>query len=136
MKYYTIGQLAKLVKQTPVTIRYYERIGLIPKSRRSAGGFRLYPESLIRRFYLIQNAKLVGFDLSEIKHLIDLETSQSSSEPIKRCIQQKISDIETKIKGLQRIKRALTDWEKDCDGHVPINECPIIKALYYCPDQE
>jgi DNA-binding transcriptional MerR regulator len=130
MKYYTIGKLAKLVQQTPVTLRYYEKIGLIPISKRSEGGFRLYPESLISYFYFIQNAKLIGFDLNEIKLLLDLETNQSPSQQIKLRMQQKISHIDTKIKGLQRIKRALMRWEQACDGHVPIAECPILEALY------
>lgn len=135
MKYYKIGKLAKLVQQTPVTIRYYEKIGLIPKARRSEGGFRLYPETLIRRFAFIQNAKLIGFDLSEIKNLLDLETYQSSSLPIKLNMQQKISQIETKIKGLQRIKHALMGWEQACEGSVSMAECPILEALYHCPEE-
>ncbi|EDP45681.1 heavy metal-responsive transcriptional regulator [Rickettsiella grylli] len=134
MKYYTIGNLAKLVQQTPVTIRYYEKIGLIPKSKRSEGGFRLYPESLLRRFYFIQNAKLIGFDLNEIKNLLDLEMNQSSSQPVKLEIQQKISQIENKIKSLQRIKHALMGWEQACDGNISIAECPILEALYHCPE--
>ncbi|WP_339051525.1 MerR family DNA-binding transcriptional regulator [Rickettsiella endosymbiont of Xylota segnis] len=134
MKYYTIGKLAKLVQQTPVTIRYYEKIGLIPMSKRSVGNFRLYPESLVRYFYFIQNAKLVGFDLNEIKCLLDIETNQLPSLQIKLRMQQKISYIETKIKGLQRIKQALMDWEKVCDGSVSITECPILKTLYLPPE--
>ncbi|MFN3233857.1 MAG: MerR family transcriptional regulator [Gammaproteobacteria bacterium] len=63
----TIGQLAKLTNTTPVAIRYYEREGLIPKSTRSKGGYRLYPKELVPRFYFIQNAKSVGFSLDEIK---------------------------------------------------------------------
>ncbi len=112
MKYYTIGKLAKLVRQTAVTIRYYEKIGLLPKSKRSEGGFRLYPESIIPRFYFIQNAKFIGFDLTEIKNLLDLEMNQSSTRLIKREMQQKIAHIETKLKNLQRIKQSLIDLEK------------------------
>ncbi|MFZ0219566.1 MAG: heavy metal-responsive transcriptional regulator [Candidatus Aquirickettsiella sp.] len=134
MNYYTIGKLAKLVQKTPVTIRYYEKIGLIPESKRSEGGFRLYPESLIRRFYFIQNAKLIGFDLNEIKNLLNLETNQSPSQQIKSCMQQKISHIEAKIKGLQRIKQALMHWEQDCDGNITIAECPILQTLYLPPE--
>ncbi|MGC1853936.1 MAG: heavy metal-responsive transcriptional regulator [Candidatus Aquirickettsiella sp.] len=134
MNYYTIGKLAKLVRQTPVTIRYYEKIGLIPESKRSEGGFRLYPESIIRCFYFIQNAKLIGFDLSEIKNLLNLEKNQSASQQIKSHMQQRISHIETKIKGLQNIKQALMRWEQACDGNLPITECPILEALYHCPD--
>lgn len=134
MKYYTIGQLAQLVKKTPVTLRYYEKMGLIPKSKRSEGGFRLYPESLIRRFHFILNAKLIGFDLKEIKLLLDLEHNQASSQPIKLCMQQKISQIDAKIKGLQQIKHALLNWEQSCNGKVSITECPILEALYLSPE--
>ncbi|MDQ5899311.1 MAG: hypothetical protein QG624_230 [Pseudomonadota bacterium] len=134
MNYYTIGKLAKLVQQTPVTIRYYEKIGLIPASKRTEGGFRLYPKTIIRRFYFIQNAKLIGFDLSEIKNLLNLETNQSPSQQIKSCMQQKISHIETKIRSLQCIKQVLMRWEEACDGNISIAECPILEALYHCPD--
>lgn len=134
MKYYTIGKLAKLVRQTPVTIRYYEKIGLLPKSKRTEGGFRLYPENLIPRFYFIQNAKFIGFDLTEIKNLLDLEINQSSSRLIKREMQQKIDHIETKLNDLQRMRQVLMDLEKICDATLPITECPILEALYHCPE--
>ena len=133
MNYYTIGQLAKLVQQTPVTIRYYEKIGLIPVSKRSEGGFRLYPKTIIRRFYFIQNAKLIGFGLNEIKSLLNLETNQSPSQ-IKLCMQQKIYHIEAKIKSLQRIKQVPMRWEEACEDNISIAECPILEALYHCPD--
>lgn len=135
MKYYTIGQLATLVQQTPVTLRYYEKIGLIPRPKRSEGGFRLYSENLIRRFHFIQNAKLMGFDLSEIKLLFDLENIQVSSQPIKLCMQKKISQIEIKIKSFQQIKSALLSWEQACDGKVSMTECPILEALYFSQEK-
>lgn len=60
----TIGQLAKLTNTTSVAIRYYKREGLIPKSTRSKGGYRLYSEKIVPRFYFIQNAKSVGFSVN------------------------------------------------------------------------
>jgi len=75
----TIGQLAKKADATPVTIRYYERQGLIPKSKRSQGGFRLYPESVISRFNFIKNAKAVGFSLDEIKELMAFQHGKLKS---------------------------------------------------------
>ena len=71
-----ISQKIKLLLGILKESLYYEKIGLIPKSKPSIGNFRLYPESLIPCFYFIQNAKLVGFDLNEIKCLLDIETNQ------------------------------------------------------------
>jgi DNA-binding transcriptional MerR regulator len=134
MKYYTIGQLAKLIQQTTVTIRYYEKFGLIPQAKRSNGGFRLYPESLIPRFYFIQNAKKIGFDLTETKNLLELQTNKAPSQAIKLRMQEKINHIESQISHLQKIRQALLDWEKACDGKMAIEACPILAALYHRPE--
>jgi len=135
MKYYTIGRLAKLTQQTVVTIRYYEKCGLLPKPKRSRGGFRLYPENIVPRFYFIQNAKAVGFDLTEIKALLDLQARKAPSQQVKTHTQQKIQDIETKIATLKKMKRALSQWEKACDGKVAIDHCPILENLYQPPEK-
>ena len=133
MKMLTIGQLAKETGLTTVTIRYYERCGLLPKLNRSNGGFRLYPESILTRFYFIKNAKAVGFELKEIKDLLDFQVHKKSSQQVKTCTQQKIQAIEDKIKVLQKIKRTLTQWEKACNGKIAIDQCPILENLYQPP---
>lgn len=134
MKYYATGQLATLTQHTIVTIRYYEKCGLLPKPKRSHGGFRLYPESIIPRFYFIQNAKAVGFDLTEIKVLLDLQAGKAPSQQIKTHTQQKIPDITNKITTLQKMKRALSKWEQACDGKIDIDQCPILENLYQPPE--
>ena len=131
MKHYTIGQLATITGNTVVTLRYYEKLGLLPAVKRSAGGFRLYPASIIPRFHFIANAKAVGFDLSEIKTLLALQSSRASSQTIKAKTQAKIAAIEEKIATLTTMKQALSAWEKACDGKVPLEQCPILTNLYH-----
>ena len=131
----TIGQLAKLTQQTIVTIRYYEKCGLLPKPKRTRGGFRLYPKSIIPRFYFIQNAKAVGFTLDEIKALLTLQARKATSEQVKTHTQQKIQDIDAKITTLQKMKRALSQWEQACDGKIAIDQCPILENLYQPPEK-
>lgn len=127
----TIGQLAKLTNTTPVAIRYYEREGLIPKSTRSKGGYRLYPEELVPRFYFIQNAKSVGFSLDEIKELLSLQQRKNlKSQAVKNITQSKIDEIKDKIKTLNEMQKALTQWAAVCDGKVSIEDCPILEQLY------
>ncbi len=117
-----------------MTIRYYEKFELIPPPKRSHGGFRLYPESLIPRFYFIQNAKMIGFNLTETKNLLELQTNKAPSQAIKLRMQEKINHIESQISHLQKIKQALLDWEKACDGKIAIEASPILAALYHQPE--
>lgn len=127
----TIGQLAKITDNSTVTIRYYEKYGLIPSSKRSDGGYRLYPESLIPRFRFIKNAKLVGFSLDEIKELLLLQAlPHSKGQHIKDITIKKLSAIKEKINSLQKMQRALKHLAASCNGQMPIQECPILEALF------
>lgn len=130
----TIGQLAKLTNTTPVAIRYYEREGLIPKSTRSKGGYRLYHEELVPRFYFIQNAKSVGFSLEEIKELLSLQQKKNlKSQAAKGITLTKINEIKNKIETLHQMQSALAKWADTCDGKVSIEKCPILEQLYQPP---
>ena len=132
----TIGQLAKCTDTTAVTIRYYERQGLIPKSKRSQGGFRLYPEGLTSRFYFIKNAKEVGFSLDEIKELLFLQQKKDvSSKAIKDLTLSKIDEIKDKVEILKQMQKVLTKWADACDGKVPVERCPILEHLYQSPKE-
>ena len=134
MKYYTIGDLSELLGITVVTIRYYEKIGLLGEIKRNSGGYRVYPEDSLSRFYFISNAKSVGFDLNEIKELLDLQVSKGSSKLIKMKTNDKISSIKNKIDILTKMKNALVKWEKVCDGTSSMDKCPILNNLYKCPN--
>lgn len=129
MKMLTIGQLAKQTGLTTVAIRYYERCLLLPPSERSQAGYRQYPTSILSRINFIQNAKYVGFELKEIKSLLDLQDQQQSSSAVKSQIQKKIAHIQKKIAALQKMKRTLSKLDASCDGSVPTSQCPILKQL-------
>src|ERR1700712_43639 len=62
----TIGKVAALAEVTPDTIRYYERLSLLPKVPRTAAGYRLYPENVVHRLSVIRHAQKFGFSLTEI----------------------------------------------------------------------
>jgi MerR family transcriptional regulator, copper efflux regulator len=133
MKMITIGQLSKSTGLTVVTIRYYEKEGLLEGIQRSKGGFRLYPENLVPRFHFIKNAKAVGFALAEIKALIELQNGPTPSSSVKQKTRNKIESINQKIATLTHVKQALSQWEQACDGKVSADKCPILMNLYKPP---
>lgn len=126
----TIGELAKRVHCTDVTIRYYERCGLIKPTARSAGGYRLYDQHALATLIFIVNAKAVGFDLAEVKALLTLQSNNGSSAQVKQKAQAKLREIDEKIAVLQSMKSVLSSWERSCDGKMPLAECPILSHLY------
>lgn len=126
---YTIGQLAKATDAKTVTIRYYEKEGLLPKSPRSPSGYRLYTAAERDRLLFVRRARALGFSLDEVRELLGLADRQQApcytvdnlvSEHL-RQVQQRLSDLRTLEAELQRLLAS-------CHGGT-ISECLIIEAL-------
>ncbi|ODN43477.1 heavy metal-responsive transcriptional regulator [Piscirickettsia litoralis] len=129
---YTVGQLAKLAGVTAVTIRFYEKKGLIPKARRSASGYRYYGAEVLNELNLIHNAKEAGFSLDEAKELVELSQTQvKTGADVKKRLAEKITEVEGKIAALAAIERSLKHLTSICSGEMPAAECPIIRALVH-----
>ena len=68
------GSVAGKAGVTPDTIRYYERLGLLPKPTRTAAGYREYGEGIVNRLMLIRNAQQFGFSLRDIASFLRVRT--------------------------------------------------------------
>ncbi len=130
MSYLTTGRLAKEAGVNVETIRYYEKRGLLPKVPRKASGYRLWPKETVKRIRFIKHAQELGFSLREISELLSLRLNESTScAEIKRVADEKIMDIDKKIRSLRRIKMALQRLSRTCPGKGPVSECPILEAF-------
>jgi len=124
----TIGRLAKEVGINIDTIRYYERNGLIPEPVRRASGYREYQAADLRRLRFILRAKDLGFTLAEIGELLSLSCDKDV-RGVKRRAEQRLEQVEYKIKELQRVRRGLKTLVDACPGHGDLEHCPIVAAL-------
>jgi Cu(I)-responsive transcriptional regulator len=126
----TIGRLAKQVGLGIETVRFYERQGLIEPPPRTDSNYRIYPEEEVTRLRFIKKAKSLGFTLNEIKELLFIRHDPNATKAdIKNRTLNKIEDVKQKISDLTRIKMALEHLVSTCDGHGPLEECPILEAL-------
>ncbi|MCA1736998.1 MAG: MerR family transcriptional regulator [Actinobacteria bacterium] len=66
----TISQLASEVGVRPDTVRYYERVGLLPLPARSPNGYRAYDRSDVERLRFIRGAQRMGLKLRDIRELL------------------------------------------------------------------
>jgi MerR family copper efflux transcriptional regulator len=125
----TIGEAAKQAGLPAKTIRYYEDIGLVRPSGRSAGGYRLYDARDVRTLQFIQRARELGFSVKEVRELLALwQNRQRSSADVKAVAQAHIADIDRRMAELQGMRDTLAHLVEQCHGdHRP--ECPILADL-------
>ncbi len=130
MKPFTIGALSKGTGCKIETIRYYERIGLLPKPPRSPGGHRLYQDDHLRRLTFIRRCRELGFTLDEVRGLLRLvDGGAYTCAEVKTLTLDHVAEVRRKLADLRRMKRVLEEMAAECEGgEVP--ECPIIDALF------
>lgn len=103
-----IGQLARTTGVSPDTIRYYERIGLLPVANRTGGGYREYPPGAVSRIRVIRNAVQLGFPLGEIATV--LRTRDAGGAPcreVRDYAAALVEQIGRRIGELRRERRAM-----------------------------
>jgi MerR family transcriptional regulator, copper efflux regulator len=124
-----ISQLAEQAGVGIDTVRYYERAGLLPEPPRRPSGYREYPPQSLQRLRFIRRAKALGFSLDEIAGLLELSDQRSDVEAVKRLAQQRLDEVEAKLRELKRIRDGLRGLVKACPGHGATEHCPILQAL-------
>lgn len=131
MRTLNVGALAKESGINPETVRYYERIGLMPKPKRKESHYRYYEEDDLARLVFIVRAKELGFTLKEIKELLAMRIDENTKcADMKSLAERKILDIENRIRDLRSISEHLSVLAGQCtDGEVSLDECPVVKAL-------
>lgn len=124
------GALAKRTGVNGETIRYYEKIGLMPKPMRTSGGHRIYGQSQLKRLSFIRRTRELGFNLKEIRGLLELvDGGEYSCAEVRDRTVDHLSDVTQKIGDLQKMQRTLKTMVSKCDGG-QLPDCPIVDALY------
>lgn len=125
-----IGEIAERAQVNLQTIRYYEKRALVPKPPRTYSNYRMYPEDTVRRVRFIKHAQELGFTLEEIKELLSLRAApKTRCADVRERAEAKVLDINSKIRTLKGMRKALTKLIGECSGGGPATECPILDAL-------
>ena len=128
----TRGRLAKRVGCHSETIRYYEKVGLLPEPERAENGYRIYSEFHVQRLEFILRAKDLGFSGEVIGNLLRIasEGPEHTRAEVKSLAQRHLVEIEQKIAGLKELKASLLELSEHCDGaDESAEDCPIILAM-------
>lgn len=126
----TIGRLARAAGVGVPTVRYYERRALLKKPRRTASGYREYPQDTARLIRFIKRAQDLGFSLTEIEELIALRDGNGRHRSdVRQLAELRIRDIDEKVQQLQAMRGALSTLVESCACGQSKPTCPILEAF-------
>ena len=126
----TIGTLSKLTGCNIETIRYYERVGLLPDPPRTGGGHRLYSEASVKRLKFIRRSRELGFTIEEVRELLELvDGKRYTCDDVHALTVDHLEDVKKKMADLRRMERVLKTMAAQCSGG-KVPDCPIIDALF------
>ncbi len=123
----TIGKLAHATHVNVETVRYYQRIGLLEEPSKPLSGYRQYAVSLIDTILFIKRAQQLGFQLSEIKDLLDLGSGKCSD--VMSMAQVKKEKIAKHIEDLTSMQSELDKLIKSCQNSDKTQGCSLIETL-------
>lgn len=124
-----IGQLAEACDCSRESIRYYEKIGLLPPAIRQVNGYRSYDTSHRKWLVFILRSKALGFSQQEVRRLTDLaHQRRPACAAVHELLEEHISDVRKRVRELERMEQALVRLKVQChDG--TLHDCPVVDEL-------
>lgn len=126
---FSIGHLSRQTGCKVTTIRYYEKIGLLPEPGRSAGNTRLYDQTHLNRLAFIRHCRDLGFAQEAVRGLLELTDSPDQScEAVTTIATTHLETVNQRIAKLTALKSELEHMITACRGG-QIGECRIVETL-------
>ena len=127
---YAIGEVSQRTGVNIETIRYYERISIMPEPDRTGGGNRQYNHAQLKRLFFVKKCRDLGFSLDEIRALLEMvDRDDFTCGEVHGMTVSHLANINKKLSNLKRLKKTLGQMVSECSkGDVP--ECPIIDTLF------
>ena len=111
-------------------VRYYEKEGLLPRARRSAGNYRLYGPEHAERLAFIRRCRSLDMSLAEIRTLLAaVERPEADCAPVNSLVDEHITHVTARIAELRQLKSELDAIRAHCAGARPAKQCGILETL-------
>lgn len=124
----TIGEAARSLGVGVDTLRYYERIGLVPRPARTAGNARLYDEQDLSRLRFIRRAQKMDFSLEEIGLLLRMRADPANArDEVRTLTASKLRVIDARLGELTQLRDELRLLLNLCKAGG--EGCPILDEL-------
>lgn len=126
-----IGELAAALGLNPKTIRYYEALGLLPATPRTAGGYRLYGDAGRERLQFILKARAIGLTLEEIGEILTLRAQgEQPCEHVLALLDRKLAAADEHLRALEDFRGELASLRNEAAESIRLTGggvCAIIE---------
>ena len=132
----TVSALAGQVGLSPDSVRYYERVGLLPEPARSAAGYRLYDQAAVGRLRLIKGAQRAGLRLREIGELLQVaDKGQCPCGHTETLLRQRLAEVKLELDRLRALEADLTRLlERQPDPACPQPATVAAAVAWWCAE--
>ena len=124
-----IGEVAKRAGVSIDTLRYYEKVRLLSRASRSAGGFRLFAPEHVERVRFIKQAQQLGFSLEEIRGLL-VSGGAEECMKVRDLLRSKLSELDERLKSIRVFRRVLAQHLLACEAELTKHHdsacCPVL----------
>jgi len=125
----TIGEVSRLTGVHIETIRYYERIKMLPKPPRTVGGRRTYDSTQVRLLAFIKRSRELGFSPDDVRNLLRLGwPDKAPCRQVREIALDHLSEIRARISDLRKLEGLLAKTVAKCTG-TTAPECPVLDIL-------
>ncbi|TQV77328.1 Cd(II)/Pb(II)-responsive transcriptional regulator [Aliikangiella marina] len=125
-----IGELARRSGCSIQTIRYYEKLKLLPIPSRSEGNFRLYDIKIFEQLKFIKRCKDLDLTLDEIRKLLSIKSEPNQEcDDVNRLIERHLERVEFKIAEFRQLRAQLISLRQACSENNKAVDCGILKQL-------
>ena len=123
------GELARRTGVNLETIRYFERIGILPEPPRTEGGHRVYDDSHVRTLGFVRRSRRLGFSTEEVRAILGLGgPGGASCADVREIAARHLEQVRSKIADLIEIERLLAATIEQCSGS-PEPACAVVEMI-------
>lgn len=125
-----ISELAQMTGVSTDTIRYYEKVGLLPKAARDTNNYRVYSNQHADYLSFIKNCRHLDMTQEEILRLLGLATEPSQPcDEINQLLDEHIVHVQERMQELLQVERLLKDIRQQCNSPTQVRYCGILEGL-------
>ncbi|WP_150910720.1 Cd(II)/Pb(II)-responsive transcriptional regulator [Marinobacter halotolerans] len=125
-----IGEISKATGVPIETIRYYEKIGLVPAPEREASGYRSYRQHHLDRLVFIRRCRNLDMAQDEIRELIRLaDQPDADCSDVDALLARHLGHVRRRLEELTRLEETLTQLQTACSQGRTVSECGILGGL-------
>src|SRR5919204_6054960 len=105
-----IGEVANQAGVTVDTVRFYERVGVLPSPARTASGYRDYQPNVVERIQLTRKLQAIGFTLTDaVDALAAHDTGEATCESERWRLQAVLNRVDAKLAELHALRARIVD---------------------------